>query len=389
MHKTVLKILLLLLLTSVLFTDCSDNITGPVQDTDLRFTSIPIENIFHNYTYDYTVTAAGGYSGLTIRAVTLPLWLEFDEQSNTITGTPTADNLGYHSIKISVSDSLETVYQEYVLKVNLRQVPGGSWVGHFPHNWSHDGHPFIGVNCDVYSDASSDEVKQIILEKAEYAYSDLLQLLDISDPAIFIFPDGRTKIDIYANRFNTEYYGGFAYHGGAIVLSPDHPNYQPNAGWCVNEVEHEMMHVIETLIEGSGHLMCDVWLREGIADHYAGNTLITTVQEMNVWLASRLSMAGGGNPVKIHLWSDFPSEVEVSNTQGLWYPMFELATRYLLDDNGLGNTYMDIKNIFWDTSRNNISFSEAFETHMGISLQYYEDNFFNIISEYLNNTNLK
>ncbi|MCP4724667.1 MAG: hypothetical protein GY863_06510 [bacterium] len=377
--------LLYIILIFALIPGCSDNPVDNDGDTTLRFTSSPVESVYHNYSYNYEVSAEGGTGDLIYQAVNIPSWLSFNTGTRVLSGIATADNLGDHPARISVSDGEDTVYQDFTITVGLRRVSGGSWIGHFPHNWYHDGQSLTGEMCDVYSDASSDAIKQAILERAEYALSNIMQLCNIENQDIFIFPDSRTKIDVYANRFNTEYGGGFAYHGGAIVISLDNPRYQPNAGWCVNCIEHEMMHVVETLIEGSGHLAPDVWFREGIADHYAGNSEITSLYEMNNWLQYRSSMEGGGNPIKIHLWEDFPTEVEDNNYQGLWYQMFELAVRYCLDENGLGKSYVDVKNIFIDSSQNNMSFAEAFEIHMGIPVQYFEDNFFDIITDYLNN----
>ena len=190
-------------------------------------------------------------------------------------------------------------------------------------------------------------------------------------------------MDIYANRLNTEYYGGWAYHGGAIMLSYDHPGYLPNVPWCANEIEHEMMHVVETLIEGSGWLRTDVWFREGIADYYAGSNEIATLDDLNAWLATRQSLPGGGNPIKVHIWEDFPDEVAAINGQGRWYPMFELAVSYLMDQAGLERSYEDVKKLFFAVAGNGQPFSQALETHFGISLVEFEDRFFELIVPFL------
>jgi hypothetical protein len=241
----------------------------------------------------------------------------------------------------------------------------------------------VGEYVDLYSDASSDSVKSIMHERAVNAFADVKSLMGIQDHAIFTFPPGRTKVDVYANRLNTEYYGGFAYYGGAIVLAYDHPGYQPNQPWAANELDHEVFHVVETLLEGSGHLGAYVWFREGIADYYAGTDLITSVAEMEAWLATRRHLPGGGNPVLIRMWEDFPAEVEAVRGQGLWYRMFELAVSYLMDEDGLNRSYLDVKALFLELSGDTSRFPEAFERHMGISLQEYEEGFFEIIREFL------
>jgi hypothetical protein len=237
--------------------------------------------------------------------------------------------------------------------------------------------------CDVYSDAVTDDVKASYLERSEAAVARLVAVMELEPSSQFVFPTGRTKIDVYVNRRHTEYGGGFAYHGGAIVLAPDHPNYRPNEGWCRSQVEHELMHVIETLLEGSGHLGADVWFREGIADYFAGNAAIASRQALDDWLESRRSLPGGGNPIRVHLWDDFPDAVTAANAQGSWYAMFELAVRYLMSGSGLGRTYVDVKRLFLAMAGGATPFREAFETHMGISLARFQDEFFPRIEAFL------
>jgi len=135
------------------------------------------------------------------------------------------------------------------------------------------------------------------------------------------------------------------------------------------------MHVIETLLEGSDHLGADVWFREGIADYFAKNAGITSRQEPEAWLASRRSLPGGGNPIAIHLWDDFPEAVTAANAQGSWYAMFEVAVRYLMSESGLGRTYGDVKRLFRAMAGGATPFRDAFEIHMGIPLSRFEDEF--------------
>jgi hypothetical protein len=349
----------------------------------LYFTSIPVNYVFHNDTYFYKISAKGRTPILIFQPVILPDWLELDCDSQTLSGTATADNLGSHHVKISVSDQIETRDQDFDIKVELRKVAGGSWTTHTPYQWTHDGKPLAGENCIVYSDAAKDESKLFISKKAENSFRELKELLQINNNDIFVFPPGTNKIDFYANRFNLEYQGGFAYYGGALLISPDSPMYRPLEGWCANQVKHEMMHEIEYLIEAQPpSLMTDVWFREGLADFYAGNSIITDVDKLNAWLASRITLPGAGNPVKIHAWNDFPSQIQQEKSQGLWYPMFELAVRYILDNKGYGKTMPDIKKLFLDL-RNTNSFSLSFERMTGTSLENFENNFFNLIIPFL------
>lgn len=349
----------------------------------LYFTSTPAVSIFHNDTYFYKISAKGRIQTLTYKPVILPEWLEFDCDSQILSGTATADNLGSSKVSISVSDQYEIRYQDFSINVELRKVAGGSWTTHTPYNWTHDGKPYVGENCIVYSDAAKDDAKLFISLKAERSFTNLKDLLQIDDNIIFVFPFGTNKLDFYANRFNLDYQGGFAYYGGALVISPDSPVYRPLEGWCANQVEHEMMHEIEYLLEARPpSLMTDVWFREGLADYYAGNNVITDVEELNAWLVTRISLPGGGNPIKIHSWNDFPVQVQQTKSECLWYPMFELAVKYIFDKKGYGKSMTDIKKLFLDLRSTN-SFSLSFERMTGTTLENFENDFFNMIVPFL------
>jgi len=362
---------------------CDGGASGPEDPNGLRFSSQPPTHALHNETFAYTVSAQGGIGPLTFHGDQVPAWLAFDPDTRTLSGEPTADHLGSHTVRLSVSDSVSTASQTFSIEVALRQVWTGSWVGRFPHPWAHDGEPVIGAEIDLCSYASSDQVKLAMHERARDAFTKVRNLMALDEAFVFRFPPGRSKVDIYVNRLNTEYFGGFAYHGGAIVIAYDHPGYLPDQPWCANEIEHEVFHVVETLIEGSGILGADVWFREGIADYFAGNDLLTSMADINGWLETRRHLPGGGNPIGIHLWEDFPPEVAAVRGQGLWYPMFELAVRYLMDPGGLGRSYIDVRNLFMALDGDQTRFAAAFEEHMGITVVEFESTFFERIQEFL------
>jgi hypothetical protein len=383
------RVLFIACLTVLISAGCDDSPTDPRDEYPFAFASAPVEEIFHNEVYTYTVETTGGSGEITYQAVEIPGWLDFDGASRSLSGVATADNLGSHAVRLSASDDATTVFQQFDVAVRLREVEGGSWSIQTPYDWPHDGQPWEGAHCVVYTDASSDIVKKFIADRVDVVFEDIKDRMGIVSESIFTYPAGADKIDVYINRFNDEYQGGYAYHGGAIMISPDSPFYQSSARWCITQVEHEIFHVVETLIEGSGYLISDVWFREGIADYYAGNDLLATLSEMEAWVAPRSSLPGGGNPIVIHTWNDFPEQVAAAETQGLWYPMFELAVRYLMDDRGLGKTYIDVKEMWQDAISTGRSFSEVFGSYMGISLETYESNCFVLITEFLSlvNTN--
>jgi len=62
--------------------------------------------------------------------------------------------------------------------------------------------------------------------------------------------------------------------------------------------------------------------------------------------------------------------------------MFQLAVEYLLDDDGLGRSLDDIRNLIIDVSDGS-TFAVAFERRMGMALNEYEAQFFGLMDEYL------
>jgi len=91
---------------------------------------------------------------------------------------------------------------------------------------------------------------------------------------------------------------------------------------------------------------------------------------------------GGGNPIGIHVWGNFPQTVLSSNTTINYYGFFELGTRYLLDPNGNGTTIDDLKTFYKDLGEG-IQFRRAFQNTFGISVSDYEANYWDIMRDYL------
>ena len=237
---SIIKIKIYSILTGAIFVSllsfsCNQTFTKS-NNTNFLFTSIPETSVFHNEQYSYTVTFEGEDGEVIIAIENIPDWLSFDNNSQVLSGIATGDNLGIHAIRISISDDVETVYQNFNIEVSLKRVGGGPWIGHFPYNWQHDGKPLVGENSIIYSDAASDDAKQSTYERVETAFSDIKIQFNITNNNVFTFMTSNQKIDIYANRFNAEYGGGFTYNTGAIAVSPDSPRYRPNEGWCVNMV---------------------------------------------------------------------------------------------------------------------------------------------------------
>ena len=73
------------------------------------------------YTYTLTVTDADANDLISMEQVPMPAWLTLNHASGaktaTISGTPSRNDVGDHTIKINISDGYDTVVEEFVLTV--------------------------------------------------------------------------------------------------------------------------------------------------------------------------------------------------------------------------------------------------------------------------------
>lgn len=257
-----------------------------------------------------------------------------------------------------------------------------SWTVYTPYNWTHDGQPYRSVYCNIYSDAASEDMKQQLGEIADDKFLQIMELFNSQDPSDFIYPPGYSKIDIYLNRNHAEninwaYWGGFIFTIRSSEISEEWAEYTDYT------VGHELTHVYEFLIEGNEVLGTDVWFREGLAVHIGcrGSTIfktITSLNELESWISENQDISGEGNPIKIHQHSDFPEGTEIHD----YYRIFELATRYIVDINGMDRSFGDIKQIFYDIRKKDL-FQAAFSVNLGIGLEAYETNFYDLLKTYL------
>lgn len=258
----------------------------------------------------------------------------------------------------------------------------GSWTIYTPYNWSHDGEPYQTTYCTVYSDAAGNEMKSDMGEIADESFYKIMQLFTFQNPADFRYPPGYSNIEIYLNINHTENIN-WAYWGGFIITIKSDEISGPWIDYTLYTTRHELTHVFEFLIEGKEVLGTDFWFREGMAVHTGClessifNT-IETLNELELWISENQNSPGKGNPVAVHQYSDLPVGADLDK----YYRVFELALRYILDDKGFGKSYKDIKNLFYEI-RNGTPFTSAFQKNLGISLKYYENNFYDLMAAYL------
>jgi len=252
----------------------------------------------------------------------------------------------------------------------------------------------------VFSDASSDEVKTTYAEFAEKAFEGIKIAFDIeSSQQLGIDPDNvDTKITIFSDRYLN--YSNIAFPNGFLLIALDAPaasswfegNEDELKAWYKKDVKHETMHVFQWLLgldwdntlswnDRVGRTWPDFWFSEGISEYISSGSFapIENMDQVNAWFQNLNHI----NPISIHLSEDAP----VSDSYiGEYYPMFGLAVRYLIEDENLDNSFIDVKEMYLDM-QNTANFHESFETYMGISVEYYEEHFLDLISAFFENTN--
>ncbi len=251
--------------------------------------------------------------------------------------------------------------------------------------WPHDGNQYESQNFTVYSDGASMQARMQVAEIAEAVLADLKTLFEIPGDDLFIFPAGQTKIHLYAfKNHNPTQWGGQGFWGGLIVFSPDHPERtaagHTEIGNYTRLLTHELTHVIQNLIVGSAHsYSTHTWFEEGLGEFVSAlnpERSILNLTDLNDLIAEY----GELNPIAIQ--NDVYPAIEGVGVN-YYYPMFELTMRYLLDDEGLGHSLLDVKQVFLDM-RDSASFSDAFQSNFGLSVVDFDAEYFARIRQYLN-----
>jgi hypothetical protein len=261
-------------------------------------------------------------------------------------------------------------------------IDSGSWY-ETGHRWPHDGNPVESENFVIYSDAASMEARQKLSEICEDALTTIIERLGITDVSIFRFPpDRNNKIHIYAYKnYNPQTWGGQAYYGGYMIYSLDNPyrSQYTVLDKYIPIVKHEMMHVVQTLIIGANDERVYSWFAEGIAIEISDDVFYTKI-DTQAELDNLISTYGMLNPISIQYSSTYPN-IEGIGTSYL-YPIFWLAVRYLTDPAGQGGSFYDVRDVIIDAA-NGVPFRTSLENRFGISFSDYEDQFFDLMNDYL------
>lgn len=258
---------------------------------------------------------------------------------------------------------------------SVEMVDNGSWYIH--ERWPHDGRPVESESFVVYSDAASPEARREMADAAERLWAELLDELGVT-PEMLRFPSGQERIDIYA--YHDHYpqdWSGRAYYGGLLIWSPDHALRQFDQVGYEPTLKHELVHVAQWMLTG-GEGSIDTWFIEGLPLALASDLSdqpIRVLEELNTLTAEY----GKINPISIKQYSQI---TDPEAGEHFYYPMFQLAFEYLLDDDGLGRSPADARDVMIDMAEG-ASFGVAFEDHTGLRLEDFEREFFDLMSEYL------
>jgi len=379
----------------LVITGCGDGAVAPEETNHPpRFTSLPSLSVQHDqqYHYDIVVEDQDGDS-VAIAAARYPAWMTFDPVNLSLSGIPGVENVGDHSVRLVASDGSRATTLQFTVVVSPNLgvlVWTGSWhAAGVP--FGHDGHPYSSDNFVVYSGFSRQEERQYVAEELEDCFVELQAALGVS-PADFEYPGTGTDIDVLTLRYqgNDVLWTGQSYRYGLVVHAPDSPRYVQEGytrSLYRQLLKHELMHVTEYLLIGTAgdYDTVEQWLQEGIATYLAGipPNQIKHTSQVRSWQNAMSGYPGGGNPIAIETWDDFPEQiVDDAEVLGRYYMMFELAFRYLVDPDGLGHGVEDIRDIYLDI-RDGDPFAVAFENWMGLSVDEYEATFFDRIMDYL------
>lgn len=281
----------------------------------------------------------------------------------------------YAFAKISAEPAPSTIDGRWITGIEYRDGQGQA----IPH----DGRVFESARFLTFSDGSSDEVKRRYAAMAEESLQELLAVFELraaEDLGIYSDrPD--TKIRIFCSKELEVRMQAFPF--GVVLYDENHPvwrwswdpTHQENYR---NTVKHELMHVVQFYLgAGTRGPWPEDWFVDGIAEYISGGAFyhIDRWSQVEAWMADSRHL----NPITIRLLArDIPSGVDA----GTYYPMFGLAVEYLMDEKGGGKTPLDVKAMLQEMG-NGKDFRSAFAAHMGISVNHFRENFYDLIADFL------
>jgi len=263
-------------------------------------------------------------------------------------------------------------------------VNSGSW--YVRERWPHDGHPYEGDRFVVYSDSASLEARKDVADRAERLWTEILSEMSI-DSDMLSLPSNQEKIHIYAFEDRSPEWAGKAYYGGLLISSPDRRSLlglaRIDRGSYESTFKHELVHVAsEFLLHGrslSEPPWVPVWFFEGLAEVVSTGTGSGAIRGKDHF-DYLTSQYGYLNPVSYE--RDDGIEGGPGAFSEYHYPMRQLAVEYLFDDNGYGIPVAEATALLVDVA-GGTQFDAAFVDRMGITVVDYEEQFFELMNDYL------
>lgn len=248
--------------------------------------------------------------------------------------------------------------------------------------WPHDGNPFESEHFTIYSDGASRAALAQLAEIAEEVLTVLMTRFEIPSREMLLLPASQQTIHLYAYKYHYQAeWGAQGFNAGMIIYSPDHPRLTQytERGHYTRLVTHELTHVVQNTLVGSNHAFSThTWFEEGLAE-----VVSELDRDRTIWTEADLNRLvarfGELNPIAIRN-DQYPNIERVG--VDYFYPMFELTARYLLDDKGLGRLLPDFRDVFL-AMREGTSFSSAFESVFGMSVDELQAGFFVRVRQFL------
>jgi len=145
----------------------------------------------------------------------------------------------------------------------------GSWYDR--KLWPHDGDRIETANFVVFSDSAHIDARREVATVAEEAWAEVLDEFSV-EPEMLRFPEGQTKIDLFAYRDpNLRDCIACADYGYLVIYSLDHPDQTTWARYYRAAMKHELVHVLHNLLTANQGRF-DVWFIEGVAETVSGGT---------------------------------------------------------------------------------------------------------------------
>lgn len=269
-----------------------------------------------------------------------------------------------------------SIIPDHESRQNPDYIPEGCWIKCSPYKWTHDGEPYFGEYCIVYSDCCSYQFKQEVGIFADEKFVQILDLFNFKDMNDLLYPMDYKKVDVYINRYHPERFAA-AWWGTIIISFSSEYLHSSRHAYLF---KHELTHVFQFLIEGHYNLSTPVWFTEGIAIYGGGGLWgIETIDDLDRWIANNSNDPNKGNPIFIEVWDDFPVGADIT---GYYVNVFDLTMRYFLDPDGLNKSIEDVLSLFYDL-RNSIPFATALQTHFGLDVETFQNEYYERMRDYL------